>query len=139
MIAILLPPSEGGKNGNYNWHGWIEYLNLLKSKHPSLYGFVIDDFNLFSSSSSSSSMDEDKGKNRKDNHNDANPKETVDFMVKSHLDKALQNKREDLNFFPVLYFEGMDTNDVKRSFYNNSDGIILASKEYYNVSDLNTI
>ena len=132
MIAILLPPSEGGKNGNYNWPGWIEYLNSLKDKHPSLYGFVIDDFNLFSSSS----VDEDKGKNRKDHHDDTNLKETVDFMVKSHLDKALQNKRKDLNFFPVLYFEGMNTNDVKRSFYNYSDGIILASKEYYNVSDL---
>ena len=63
-------------------------------------------------------------------------KENVDFMVKSHLDKALQNKRKDLNFFPVLYFEGMDTNDVKKRFYNYSDGIILASPEYYNVSDL---
>jgi hypothetical protein len=132
MIAILLPPSEGGKNGNYNWHGWIEYLNSLKDKHPSLYGFVIDDFNLFSSSS----VDEDKGKKQKDHQDDANLKETVDFMVESHLDKALQNKKKDLNFFPVLYFEGMDTNDVKRSFYNYSDGIILASKEYYNVSDL---
>jgi len=132
LIAILLPPSEGGENGNYNWPGWIEYLNSLKDKHPSLYGFVIDDFNLFSSNS----VDEDKGKNRKDHHDDANIKETVDFMVKSHLDKALQNKRKDLNFFPVLYFEGMDTNDVKRSFYNYSNGIILASQEYYNVSDL---
>lgn len=131
MIAILLPPSEGGKNGNYNWPGWIEYLNSLKDKHSSLYGFVIDDFNWFSSNGN-----EDKGKNLKDHHDDSNIKENVNFMVKSHLDKALQNKRKDLNFFPLLYFEGMDTNDVKRSFYNYSDGIILASKEYYNVSDL---
>jgi hypothetical protein len=36
----------------------------------------------------------------------------------------------------VLYFEGMDTNDVKKSFYNYSNGIILASSEYYNVTDL---
>lgn len=135
MIAILLPPSEGGKNGNYNWPGWIEYLNSLKDKHPSLYGFVIDDFNLFGSSSSSST-DKDNSKNRKDHHGDTNLKENVNFMVKSHLIEALQNKRKDLNFFPLLYFEGIDTNDVKKSFYNYSDGIILASKEYYNVSDL---
>jgi hypothetical protein len=132
MIAILLPPSEGGKNGNYDWNGWIEYLNSLKEKHPSFYGFVIDDFNWFSSSSA----DEDDSKNRKNHHDDVNLKENVDFMVKSHLDKALQNKRKDLNFFPLLYFEGIDTNDVKKRFYNNSDGIILATPEYYNVSDL---
>ena len=129
MIAILMPPSEGGENGNYNWDGWIKYLNSLKDKHSSLYGFVIDDFNWFSS------MDKDNGKNRKNPH-DANLKENVNFMVKSHLDKALQNKRKDLNFFPVLYFEGMDTNDAKKSFYNYSNGIILASSEYYNVTDL---
>ena len=132
MIAILLPPSEGGKNGNYNWDGWIKYLNSLKEKHSSFYGFVIDDFNWYSSSVE----DKDKGKNQKDHRDNAKIKENVDFMVKSHLDKALQNKRKDLNFFPVLYFEGMDTNDVKKRFYNYSDGIILASPEYYNVSDL---
>ena len=129
MIAILMPPSEGGKNGNYNWNGWINYLNSLKDKHSSLYGFVIDDFNWFSS------MDKHDGKNPT-NHHDANLKENVDFMIKSHLDKALQNKRKDLNFFPVLYFEGMNTNDAKKSFYNYSDGIILASSEFYNVTDL---
>jgi hypothetical protein len=129
MIAILMPPSEGGENGNYNWNGWINYLNSLKDKHSSLYGFVIDDFNWFSS------MDKHDGKNRT-NHHDANLKENVDFMIKSHLDKALQNKRKDLNFFPVLYFEGMNTNDAKKSFYNYSDGIILASSEFYNVTDL---
>jgi len=36
----------------------------------------------------------------------------------------------------LLYFEGIDTNDVKKRFYNYSDGIILATPEYYNVSDL---
>ena len=56
MIAILMPPSEGGENGNYNWNGWINYLNILKDRHSSLYGFVIDDFNWFSS------IDEDNGK-----------------------------------------------------------------------------
>ena len=47
IIIILLPPSEAGPKGNFDWNGWIEYLNLLKTKYPSsLDGFVIDDFNL---------------------------------------------------------------------------------------------
>src|SRR5919205_757511 len=51
IIIILLPPSEAGPKGNFNWNGWIEYLNFLKSKYPSsLDGFVIDDFNLFNNS-----------------------------------------------------------------------------------------
>jgi hypothetical protein len=51
IIIILLPPSEAGPNGNFNWNGWIDYLNFLKTKYPSsLDGFVIDDFNLFNNS-----------------------------------------------------------------------------------------
>ena len=47
IIIILLPPSEAGPKGNFDWNGWIEYLNSLKAKYPtSLDGFVIDDFNL---------------------------------------------------------------------------------------------
>jgi hypothetical protein len=41
-----------------------------------------------------------------------------------------------LHFYPVLYFEGFKTNDVKRHYYNNTDGIVLASTNYYNVTDL---
>ena len=26
-IIILLPPSEAGPKGNFNWNGWIKYLN----------------------------------------------------------------------------------------------------------------
>jgi hypothetical protein len=113
----------------------VKYLNLLKSKHTSLFGFVIDDFNWFVISYKDEDEDDENGNNRNDQQ-DADPKENVDFMVKSHLDKALQNKRDDLEFFPVLYFEGMNTNDAKRNFYNYSDGIILASSEYYNVTSL---
>ena len=51
IIIILLPPSEDGPKGNFNWNGWIEYLNFLKTKYPSsLDGFVIDEFNLFNNS-----------------------------------------------------------------------------------------
>ena len=129
MIPILLPPSEGGENGDYDWEGWIKYLNLLKSSHPSLYGFVIDDFNWFGPS---------EGKDKKDDGLDGKQKiqENVKFMIKSKLDRALQHKRNDLNFFPVVYLEGLGTNDVKKYFYDYSDGIVLASSNYYSVADL---
>ena len=137
IIIILLPPSEAGSKGNFDWNGWIGYLNFLKTKYPSsLDGFVIDDFNLFNNS-----VDANKGKGNNDNAKDSNennkaPKETVNFMVKSKLEEALQKKRKDLHFYPVLYFEGVKTNDVKRHYYNNTDGIVLASTNYYNVTEL---
>lgn len=34
IVIILLPPSEAGPKGNFDWNGWIEYLNSLKAKHP---------------------------------------------------------------------------------------------------------
>ena len=35
MIGILLPPSEAGSGGNYDWEGWVDYLNSLKEGiHP---------------------------------------------------------------------------------------------------------
>src|SRR6476620_2984644 len=141
IIIILLPPSEAGPKGNFDWNGWINYLNLLKTKYPSsLDGFVIDDFNL-----SNDSAHANKGRGNNDNiHNhskDSNngsrvPKENVSFMLKSKLEEALQKKRKDLHFYPVLYFEGFKTNDVKRHYYNNMDGIVLTSTNYYNVTDL---
>src|SRR5215212_10275677 len=142
IIIILLPPSEAGPKGNFNWNGWIKYLNSLKTKYPSsLDGFVIDDFNLFNNVAHANKV---KGNNNHHSHKDANdrnenkkaPKETVNFMLKSKLDEALQKKRKDLHFYPVLYFEGIKTNDVKRHYYNNIDGIVLASVNYYNVTDL---
>jgi hypothetical protein len=142
IIIILLPPSEAGPKGNFDWSGWIEYLNLLKTKYPkSLDGFVIDDFNLSKDSAHGKKGEEDanNGNNHvKDNNNENNktPKENVDFMIKSKLEEALEKKRKDLRFYPVLYFEGFKTNDVKRNFYNNIDGIVLASSNYYNVTEL---
>lgn len=139
IVIILLPPSEAGPKGNYDWNGWIEYLNSLKAKHPlSLDGFVIDDFNLFSNIQHIR-----KNNANGNNHNDANnnniikfPKENVDFMLKSNFEEALQKKRKDLHFYPLLYFEGVKTNDVKRHYYNYTDGIVLASTNYYNVTEL---
>ncbi len=143
IMIILLPPSEAGPKGNFDWNGWIEYLNSLKAKYPrSLDGFVIDDFNL---AKDSVHANKDKGNNdgnsinhTKDSNNENNktPKENVDFMLKSKLEEALQKKRIDLHFYPVLYFEGFKTNDVKRNYYNYANGIVLASSNYYNVTDL---
>ena len=46
IIIILLPPSEGNSNTNYDWKGWIKYFNSLEKKYPkSFEGFTIDDFN----------------------------------------------------------------------------------------------
>ncbi len=45
VIVVLLPPSEGGEHGNYNWKDWITYFNSLKRVHRSFGGFAIDDFN----------------------------------------------------------------------------------------------
>jgi PDZ domain len=143
IIIILLPPSEVGHKGNFDWNGWINYLNSLKTKYPSsLDGFVIDDFNLFNSNVHASKSKQNNDNSRNDDANDRNeknkkaPKETVTFMLKSKLEEALQKKRKDLHFYPVLYFEGIKTNDVKRYYYNNSDGIVLASTNYYNVTEL---
>ena len=141
IIIILLPPSEAGPKGNFDWNGWIEYLNSLKTRHPSsLDGFVIDDFNFFNNGIHTNKQNNND--NNKNHHHDANnnaikfPKENVSFMIKSNLEEALQKKRRDLHFYPLLYFEGIKTNDVKRHYYNNTDGIILASTDYYNVTEL---
>src|ERR671938_40684 len=87
IIIILLPPSEAGPKGNFNWNGWIEYLNFLKTKYPSsLDGFVIDDFNLFNNSVHVSKVNRnnhDDDANDRNETNDRNdnkkkaPKETV--------------------------------------------------------------
>jgi hypothetical protein len=140
IIVILLPPSEAGPKGNFDWNGWIEYLNSLKTRHPSsLDGFVIDDFNFFNNGVHTTKQNnKDSNKNHDDAKNNAIkfPKENVSFMIKSNLEEALQKKRQDLHFYPLLYFEGIKTNDVKRHYYNNTDGIILASTDYYNVTEL---
>jgi hypothetical protein len=119
IIIILLPPSEGGPNGNYDWKGWIDYFNSLKQKHPNSFeGFTIDDFNWIST------------------RNDTKFEHNIDFMEYSNLIDALQHKRKDVKFFPTVYFEGQKTNVVVNDFQNYVDGIIAVSGCYYNVSAL---
>jgi hypothetical protein len=119
IIIILVPPSEGGPNGNYDWEGWIEYFNSLKERHPNSFeGFTIDDFNWIST------------------RNDTKFEYNIDFMEYSNLIDALKHKREDVKFFPTVYFEGKRTDVVMDEFLNYVDGIIAVSGCYYNVSAL---
>ena len=135
MIVILLPPSEAGSAGNYDWEGWIGYLNSLKEKHPSLDGFVIDDFNWYDSEDEENEENGDSNDDE-DNDNNNNIRYNVNFMVKSDLRKALEKKRNDLHFYPLIYIEGAKTNTVKREYYNLTDGIVLASVDFYNITKL---
>jgi hypothetical protein len=57
-------------------------------------------------------------------------------MEYSNLIDALKHKREDVKFFPTVYFEGKKTNVVVNDFLNYMDGIIAVSGCYYNVSAL---
>ena len=119
IIIVVLPPSEGGPHGNYDWKGWIEYFNSLKQKHPSSFeGFTIDDFNWIST------------------RNDTKFEYNIDFMEYSNLLDALQHKSEEVKFFPTVYFEGKKTDVVVNEFLNYVDGIIAVSGCYYNVSAL---
>jgi hypothetical protein len=118
VIVILLPPSEGGPDGNYDWAGWVDYFNTLKAQHPSLRGFAIDDFNWIST------------------RKDTKFRRNIDFMLDSDLLGALEQKRADLNLYPVVYFEGLRTDVVIKQFAKFSDTIILVSASYYNVSGL---
>lgn len=119
IIVLLMPPSESGPKGNFDWRGWIKYFNALKNSHSSFDGFAIDDFNWINSRSS---------------HNKF--RNNVDYMVHSHLAKALEKKKNDVHFYPVIYFEGFKTNTAKRYYTNLADGLILASTDYYNVTTL---
>jgi hypothetical protein len=136
MIAILLPPSEAGSGGNYDWEGWINYLNSLKEKHPSLEGFVIDDFNWYDVEDDENKDNGNSNDDKDDDDDDNDIKYNVNFMLESDLRKALEKKRNDLHFYPLIYIEGAKTNTVKRQYYNLTDGIILASVDFYNVTKL---
>jgi hypothetical protein len=119
IVIIVLPPSEGGPNGNYDWEGWIEYFNSLKERHPNSFeGFTIDDFNWIST------------------RNDTRFEYNIDFMEHSNLIDALRQKREDVKFYPTMYFEGKRTDVVINKYLNYVDGIIAVSGCYYNVSAL---
>ncbi|HEY7695898.1 MAG TPA: hypothetical protein VH797_07355 [Nitrososphaeraceae archaeon] len=119
IIIIVLPPSEGGPDGNYDWEGWIEYFNSLKERYPNSFeGFTIDDFNWIST------------------RNDTRFEYNIDFMEHSNLIDALQHKREDVKFYPTVYFEGERTDVFTNEYLKYVDGIIAVSGCYYNVSVL---
>ena len=119
MIIILLPPSEGNSDTNYDWKGWIKYFNALEKKYPkSFEGFTIDDFNWIST------------------RNDTKFENNIDFMEYSKLIKALEDKDKDVKFYPTIYFEGIKTDIVATKYDDFTDGFIVASGCYYNVSTL---
>jgi hypothetical protein len=118
ILIILLPPSEGGPNTNYDWEGWIHYFNSLKSEHESFKGFTIDDFNWIST------------------RNDTKFERNVNYMKYSDLSDALNGKNDDVHFYPVIYFEGEMTNTVIKEYSKFTDGIIMASACYYNITNL---
>lgn len=119
IIIILRPPSEGNSDTSYDWKGWIKYFNSLERKHPkSFEGFTIDDFNWIST------------------RNDTKFENNIDFMIYSKLIKALEDKDKDVKFNPTIYFEGRKTDIVDRIYDDFTDGFIVASGCYYNVSTL---
>src|SRR5918994_656448 len=121
IVIILLPPSEGGPRSSYDWKGWINYFNDLKSRHPSSFsGFAIDDFNWIST------------------RNDTKFRRNIDFMLDSNLTDALMDKRSDVKFCPVVYFEGLGNQVVANEYGRYIDTLVLVSASYYNVSRLET-
>jgi hypothetical protein len=121
IVIILLPPSEGGPMSSYDWKGWINYFNDLKSRHPSSFnGFAIDDFNWIST------------------RNDTKFRRNIDFMIDSNLTDALIGKRSDVKFCPVVYFEGLGNQIVANEYGKYIDTLVWVSASYYNVSRLET-
>jgi hypothetical protein len=119
IVIILLPPSEGDLDGNYDWKGWIEYLNSVKERYPNSFeGFTIDDFNWIST------------------RNDTRFEYNINFMESSDLLQALKDKRDDVKFYPTVYFEGKKSDVVVEEFLNYVDGVLAVSACYYNVSAL---
>jgi hypothetical protein len=119
IIIILRPPSEGNSDTNYNWKGWIKYFNALEKKYPkSFEGFTIDDFNWISTKE------------------DTKFENNLDFMEDSKLIKALEDKDKDVKFYPTIYFEGRKTDILDTKYDDFTDGFIVASGCYYNVSTL---
>lgn len=120
IIIILRPPSEGNSETNYDWKGWIKYFNSLEKKYSrSFEGFTIDDFNWIST------------------RNDTKFVNNIDFMEYSNLRKALEDKDKDIKFYPTTYFEGIGTDIVATKYDDFTNGLIIASGCYYNVSLLN--
>jgi hypothetical protein len=118
IIIILLPQGEGGSHANYDWKGWIRYFNSLKERHPSFQGFVVDDFNAV--------VDIRR----------IRPMNSMDLMGLSNFSSALTYKRDDVQFYPVMYMETGDFETLKETYNKSIAGVILVSTLYQNVSTL---
>jgi hypothetical protein len=118
IFVVLLPPSEGGSSVNYYWRGWIDYFNSLKNNHQSFLGFALDDFNA-------------SDRTRRVYHMN-----TVDRMNLTGLPDALSHKREDIQFYPVMYLETGEFETVRTEYYKYTTGLILVSTWYQNITYL---
>jgi hypothetical protein len=118
VIIILLPQSEGGTRSNYNWKGWVAYFNSLREKHSSFLGFAVDDFNAIVDIRRIRSMN------------------SMDLIGLSNFSSAIAYKRDDVQFYPVMYVETGEFETLKEKYDKYITGIILVSTLYQNVSHL---
>jgi hypothetical protein len=118
IIIILLPPVEGGSRASYDWKGWMLYFNSLKEKHPSFLGFAVDDFNAIVDIRRIYLMN------------------NLDLMGLSNFSSALSYKRDDVQFYPVMYVETGGFETLKKEYNKYAEGIILVSTLYHNLSYL---
>src|SRR5215217_6282279 len=123
ILIILLPPSEGGPDGNYDWDGWIDHFNDLKDKHRSFKGFTIDDFNWIST------------------RNDTRFWKNIDYMKYSNLSKALYEKRDGVILATTCYYNitnlEKDLLTFARIFDNEPIRYVVYPTITYNYSRLN--
>lgn len=119
VTIIILPPGEGGSHANYDWKGWMTYFNSLKERHPSSFlGFAVDDMNAIVDIRRVYIMN------------------NMDLMGLSNFSSALPYKREDVQFYPVMYIETGEFETLKKKYGKYITGIILVNTLYHNVSFL---
>ncbi|MFL6337670.1 MAG: hypothetical protein ACJ718_00935, partial [Nitrososphaeraceae archaeon] len=70
------------------------------------------------------------------NNNNKSINENVKSLSKTEFFSNNNTMTTAVPFTNQSTLPAVKTNDVKRHFYNNTDGIILASTNYYNVTDL---
>jgi hypothetical protein len=115
ITIVLLPPAEVDNYGpshhaNYDWKGWIIYFNSLKERHPSSFlGFAVDDFNSITAIRRLYVMN------------------NVYLMASSNFTGALNYKRNDVQFYPVMYLETGGFESLKRNYDKFLSSIILVN------------
>ena len=80
-----------GKDGSWDF-------NSIKESHPSFLGFAVDDFNAFVDIRRIRLMN------------------SMDFMDLSNLSSALSYKREDVQFYPIMYVETGEFETLKEKY-----------------------